>query len=101
MTYNELKESLLLFGLGERATRGEIRARHRHLVKKHHPDTGAAADDERIRKINEAYRVLLEYIESYRYCFDEEEFYEQNPDERLRRQFMDDPLWGGGHGKQK
>ena len=22
------------------------------------------------------------------------EFYEQNPEERLRQQFIDDPLWG-------
>lgn len=101
MTYTELREALLVFGLDERASRGEIRARHRHLVKKYHPDAGVEHDHDRIRKINEAYRVLLEYIESYRFSFAEEEFYEQNPDERLRRQFMDDPLWGGGHGKQK
>ena len=30
------------------------------------------------------------------FSFTEEEFYEQNPEEQLRRQFMDDPLWGNG-----
>jgi hypothetical protein len=30
----------------------------------------------------------------YRFSFAEEEFLEQNPDERLRQQFMDTPLWG-------
>lgn len=31
----------------------------------------------------------------------EEEFYEQNPEERLRRQFMTDPLRGGGEGDDR
>jgi DnaJ-class molecular chaperone len=94
MTYIELRESLLVFGLGERASRSEIKARHRQLVKKHHPDVGHEPDHERIRMINAAYQVLLDYIESYRFSFVEDEFYEQNPDERLKRQFMTDPLWG-------
>lgn len=94
MTYAELQEALLVFGIGERASRGEIRARHRHLVKKHHPDAGVEPDHDRISKINAAYRVLLDYIESYRFSFAEDEFYAQNTDERLRRQFMNDPLWG-------
>lgn len=100
MTYAELREALLLFGLGERVTRGEIRARHRHLVRKYHPDAGTEPDHLRISKVNAAYRVLLEYIEAYRFSFAEDEFYEQNPDELLRRQFMDDPLWGD-HGKRE
>lgn len=96
MTYAELREALLVFGLGERATLKEIRARHRELVREHHPDTGGAEDGERIRRINAARRVLLEYVESYRFSFSEDEFYEQNPEERLRRQFMADPVWGKG-----
>lgn len=94
MTYAELRESLMVFGLGERASRSEIKSRHRQLVKKYHPDAGAKDDLDQITKINAAYRILLDYIESYRFSFAEDEFYEQNPDERLRRQFMDDPLWG-------
>lgn len=100
MTYEELDESRILFGLEKRATRGEIRARHRMLVKRHHPDTAAGSDVEMIGRINEAYRILREYIDSYRYSFEEEEFYGQNPEERLRRQFGDDPIWGGGHGSR-
>jgi cysteine sulfinate desulfinase/cysteine desulfurase-like protein len=30
------------------------------------------------------------------YCFSEEEYLEQDPEERLRRQFMGDPLWNKG-----
>lgn len=96
MTYTELREALQVFGLGERATLREIRARHRELVKAHHPDAGGREDGERIRRINAARRVLLDYVESYRFSFSEDEFYEQNPEERLRRQFMADPVWGKG-----
>ena len=63
-------------------------------MKRYHPDSGNALEQDTIRDINAAYRVLLDYIEEYRLSFAEEEFYEQNPEERIRRQFMTDPLWG-------
>ncbi len=94
MTYAELQESLRILGLGDRASIKEIKTRHRELVKRHHPDTGNAGDQETIRNVNAAYRVLLDYVTAYRFSFAEDEFYEQNPDERLRQQFMDTPLWG-------
>lgn len=96
MTYAELQESLRVLGLGERSTLGEIKTRHRQLVKRHHPDSGNAGDPEMIRKVNAAYRIVLDYVSEYRFSFAEEEFYEQNPEERIRRQFADDPLWGKG-----
>jgi len=63
-------------------------------VKRHHPDSGNAADPMTIRQVNAAYRLLLDYVTEYRFSFAEEEFYEQNPEERLRQQFMETPLWG-------
>jgi curved DNA-binding protein CbpA len=98
MTYKELKAAVKVFELGERATLKEIKSRHRELVKRYHPDSGSAADQQEIRKVNAAYRVLLDYVTDYRFSFEEEEFYEHNPEERLRRQFMDEALWGRGNG---
>ncbi len=95
MTYSDLKQALAVFGLAERATIGEIKARHRELVRRYHPDRGEDLDPERIRAINAAYAILRAYCDQYRFSFAEEEFYEQNPDERLRRQFARDPIWGG------
>jgi len=94
MTYAELQEALKTLGIRERSTISEIKARHRELVKRYHPDTGKVDEQETIRNINAAYRVLLDYIEEYRISFVEDEFYEQNPEERIRQQFMNDPLWG-------
>ncbi len=96
MTYAALKNALQILSLSERASLREIKARHRELVKRYHPDTGNTGDPEMIRKINEAHRILLDYISNYRFSFAEEEFYEQSPEERIRMQFTDDPLWGKG-----
>lgn len=95
MTYQELQDALAVFGLGERATLVQIKDRHRALAKEFHPDRDAGNDPEAMRRINAAYRVLLDYCTNYRYCFGEAEFLEQCPAERLRRQFGWDPVWGG------
>ena len=93
MTYADLKQAIDILELPERATLREIKARHRELVKNFHPDAGVTADSEQIRYINAAYKIVTEYVTSYRFSFAEEEFYEQNPEERLRSQFSMDP-WG-------
>lgn len=94
MTYADLKEALRVMDLGERVTLKEIKARHKELVKRHHPDTGNTDEPDMIRKVNAAYQVVLDYIAAYRFSFAKEEFFEQNPEERLRQQFADDPVWG-------
>lgn len=94
MTYQEFQQALSVFGLGERATLEQIRKRHRDLARRCHPDHGAA-DDDAIRQVNAAYRILSEYCRGYRFSFAPEEFYEQHPEEQLRRQFSCDPVWGG------
>jgi DnaJ-class molecular chaperone len=94
MTFAEFQKALRVLGLGERATLKEIKSRHRALIKCHHPDTGNTEDPEIIRDVNAAYRVLMDYVSEYHYSFVENEFYEQNPEERIWMQFADDPLWG-------
>lgn len=94
MTYADLQEAIRVLEVGDRATIREIKSRHRELVKRHHPDTGNTAEPEMIRQVNAAYRVLLDYVSGYSFSFAEDEFYEQNPEERIRMQFADDPLWG-------
>jgi DnaJ-class molecular chaperone len=92
MTYTELREAVAVFGLGKCATMEEIRARHKEMVKRHHPDAGGE-ETEVIKKINMAYHVLQEYIGNYHYSFLEEEFFRQHPEERTRKQFKNDHLW--------
>ena len=96
MTYTDLLEALRVLGLGQRSTLREIKNRHRELVKRYHPDTGNVDEQETIRSVNAASKILLDYVSGYRFSFAEDEFYEQNPEEHLRRQFMDAPHWGKG-----
>lgn len=97
MTYCELSGALEIFGFStqDRLTLKQVKRRQRDLVKSNHPDLKSAQPAERIKQINAATSILLEYINSYRFSFTEEEFYRQNPDERLRMQFSNDPVWGG------
>jgi len=81
MTYREFRQAIEVFDLGERATLDQIKTRHRELVKAHHPDRGSSSDPEVICRVNCAYEVLTAYCESYRYCFAEEEFLEQVPED--------------------
>ena len=48
-----------------------------------------------MQRLNDAAAVLLAYLNSYRFSFSENEFYSQNPEERMRMQFANDPVWGG------
>lgn len=94
MTYQDLQDALKLLGLGERASLAEIKTRYRQLAKKYHPDRNQQSPEPtEIRQLNAAYTLLRGYCEQYRYSFSLEEFLEQNPEERLRRQFSGDPLW--------
>ncbi|HEX9662654.1 MAG TPA: J domain-containing protein, partial [Candidatus Binatia bacterium] len=52
-----------IFGVPPSASQQEIRAAHRELVKRYHPDIYSTGDDkaratERLQAINEAYAVL-------------------------------------------
>lgn len=94
MTYSDLQEALRVLGLEERVTLREIKTRHKELVKRYHPDTGNTDEPEKIRQVNAAYRIVLDYVTGYRFACTSEEFYEQNPEERLRQQFSNDPVWG-------
>lgn len=97
MTFAELKEALYLFGFHENDLLSikRIKQRHRSLVRKNHPDLHQNADPERIRRLNEAAKIIMDYIQSYRFSFSAEEFYRQIPEEHLRNQFSGDPVWAG------
>ncbi|MBN2644698.1 MAG: J domain-containing protein [Desulfuromonadaceae bacterium] len=95
MDFAQLEQACKLFGLHDRASLKEIKTRHKQLVLRHHPDTSRTSDDSVIKEINEAYRLLSHYCANYRFSFSKEEFFEQNPEERLREQFAYDPVWGG------
>lgn len=97
MTYSELKGALVVFGWSEldALTMAQVKKRHRELVRACHPDLKGVAASHEIQKVNAAAAIVLAYLENYRFSFSEDTFYCQNPEERLRMQFANDPVWGG------
>ena len=56
-------------------TKEDIKKQYRYLSKKEHPDVGGS--EEKQEQLNRAYKVLMDYIEHYRYSFDEDEIQSQ------------------------
>ncbi len=59
----EVGNALAVFDIALPLTVDAVKARYKALVKRHHPDaTPGKPDDERIKAINEAYRVILAFL---------------------------------------
>jgi len=63
----------------------DVRSRYRVLAKKHHPDR--TQEKETMQQINEAYKILITYMETYKFTFSEEEVAKQFPEENHAKQF--------------
>lgn len=85
--FEEIDEARRLLNLGEAATLKEIRQAYRRLAFRHHPDRGGddPEREERMKKLNWAYKLLTEYCARYRYTFREEDVARAYPEEYLRR----------------
>ena len=72
-----IRWALEKMGLPAMVSLKEIKKRYMELSKRHHPDRGG--ESEEMAQINEAYRILKNYIENYRFSFSEEEILKQFP----------------------
>ena len=87
----EIDQARRLLGLGERASKAEIKAAYRHMCKQCHPDVvkDKTSGTRRMKDINSAYRLLLEYCESYRFSFSREAVESFDPEKWWSRRFGD------------
>ena len=76
--YQVFEEALSSLGIVSKFTASELKNNYLKLSKKYHPDM-PTGDAEKFREINEAYKMIQLYIQSYRFGVDEEDFYTQNP----------------------
>jgi len=73
----EIEKALEVLQLPKLISRADIKKQYYFLAKKNHPDTGGEAA--RMEELNYAYKLLMKYIEEFRYTFDEEEISKQFP----------------------
>ncbi len=56
-----------LLGVTSRASTSEIKRAYRRMARQHHPDVNAQAENEHIKRVNEAYAVLSDSRKRQRY----------------------------------
>ncbi len=78
MSFEDYEKALESLGIVSRYTLLDVKNRYLKLSKKYHPDM-PDGDDEKFKEINEAYKLIQTYIQSYRFGVDEDDFYTQNP----------------------
>ncbi len=74
-SFETLMKAKTLLGLHDKATLSEIKTRYKNMMHKWHPDKHPENPEEAnamSAKINEAYKVLLDYVKHYEYRLDEE-----------------------------
>jgi DnaJ-class molecular chaperone len=73
---------------------------YRKLMRHWHPDMCKEAEQrckEMTGRISEAYNIIIEYCNHYRFSFSREEVRENlSEEEWLRERFGKDPVWGSG-----
>jgi len=73
--FEDAVESLELLSL---TTKEHVRKKYLKLSRKYHPDIKGGST-EKFQEIREAYEILLEYMDNFRFTFTPEEFKQQNP----------------------
>ena len=92
MNFNEIDEARRLLGLGEAVTLKEIKTAYRRLAHHHHPDKNGSTNEksnEMMKKLNRAYKVLMDYCNRYRYSFRQEDVAKVYPEEEDFRTWSD------------
>ena len=82
----EIEKALKALGITPPISLKELKEIYRERAKH--------ASEEELKELSWAYKTLVNLIEQYPFSFCEEEILKSFPDERLKRRFFSDPLWG-------
>jgi DnaJ-class molecular chaperone len=80
-----IQNALDTLQLPQLITKDDIKKQYRYLSKKTHPDFGG--DKNKQEQLNKSYRILIKYIDNFRYSFSEEEINQQYPGESYAKKF--------------
>ncbi len=101
-TYERIKRARAILHIEEKASIIEIRESYLWLLKRWHPDPATSSGEikeceKRTRDIIWAYKVLMEYCQSYKISFSKEEVEKYLTDEEWwEKRFGGEPLWHQG-----
>jgi DnaJ-class molecular chaperone len=90
--FSEIEEARKLLALGEAATLKEIKSAYRRMAHRHHPDKRSGndqAESETMKRLNWAYKLLLDYCDDYKYSFKKEDIARTYPHEEYLGTFKD------------
>ena len=73
--FQDAVESLELLSL---TTKEHVRKKYLKLSRLYHPDMEGGSTA-KFQEIREAYEILVEYMDNFRFTFTDEEFKQQNP----------------------
>jgi len=76
--FKDFESALETLEIVSRFTQSDLKNRYQKLSKEYHPDM-QNGDIEKFREINEAYKLIQNYLQEYKFGVDEEEFYQQKP----------------------
>lgn len=89
--WERIERARKLLNLPLTTTRKEIVERYHQLAKEFHPDRGG--DPEKMKALNEAYQVLIDYCDNYRIELKPSPLTE-DPEDFWFQHFSEDPVWG-------
>ena len=96
--YEEITKALQILGLYESATLKDIKNNYKNLLKAWHPDLHKENEEickEKTIEIIDAYRIIMDYCDNYKFSFSKEEIEKyMSPEEFWVKQFGKDPIWG-------
>ncbi len=90
-TFEEIDEARKVLGLLDSASMRDIKGAYRRLSFQYHPDQSGSGQggDEMMKKVNWAYKVIMDYCAKYRYAFREEDVARAYPEEWNMKRYME------------
>ena len=78
VSLSEFQVAVESLGLVSLRTKEDVRKKYLKLSRKYHPDMEGGST-EKFQEIREAYEIIVEYMDNFRFVFSDEEFKQQNP----------------------
>lgn len=87
MNYDEFEKAVETLGLISKTSRARLKQKYIELSKKYHPDM-PEGDEQKFKEVNEAYKLLSEYMDNFRYMLNADEFSRQYPFSTATKNFL-------------